>query len=426
MPDSAGSTLDAAVETDAGRADLVSSPTFDRAQEADMAAVARIATVPTILRVVSEITGLRLALVARVTESSWTACAVLDRMDFGLSVGGQLDVATTLCSEVREARAPIVIEHASVDPDFCGHPTPKMYGFESYVAVPITRPNGVYFGNLCALDSRPLPLRDGRTLTLMQLFAELIALQLVAEEESTRERAALSREREAAQLREEFIAVLGHDLRSPLAAITTGTEFLLSLPQEGTQRVVLERVRNSAGRMARLIADIMDFARGRLGGGLTLDRELLDVQKLVAGLVDETAANHPDRVIRLTSSGGGAVSLDRSRAGQMFANLLNNAVEHGDPGASVDVRIAVDATEVVYAVTNAGAPTSIATTPGLFQPFFRTRDRRARHGLGLGLYIAREIALGHGGSITVDVTPEGIVTFAVHLPRHPGETTAPH
>ena len=422
MPDATPLLPDAPGGIDAPGSPGDATASFDASLAADMATIARITTVPTILRVVSEITGLRLALVARVTGGSWTACAVLDQMEFGLAVGGRLDVATTLCSEVRDSREPIVIEHASVDPTFCQHPTPKMYGFESYIAVPITRPNGVYFGNLCALDSRPLPLRDGRTLAVVKLFAELIALHLVSEEESVREREALSHERETAQLREQFIAVLGHDLRSPLAAVTTGAEFLLSLPQDDTQRIVLERIRSSAGRMSRLIADIMDFARGRLGGGISLERELLDVQKLVTSLVEEVAAAHPRRTFRVTAEGTGVASLDRSRAGQLFANLLSNAVEHGDADAPIDVRISVGESVVTYSVSNRAPGSVIATTTGLFKPFFRSGERRARPGLGLGLYIAAEIARGHGGRIAVHATPDGLVTFSVHLPRDAGES----
>src|SRR5687768_14429082 len=110
------------------------------------------------LRVIIEITGLRLALIARVTETRWTCCAVDDQLDFGLSERGELDVATTLCAGVRDARAPIVISHASQDPTYCGHPTPKIYSFESYISVPIVLPDGTYFGTVCALDSRPVDL----------------------------------------------------------------------------------------------------------------------------------------------------------------------------------------------------------------------------------------------------------------------------
>ncbi len=110
----------------------------------DLAAIARISAVPTILRTISESTGLRFTLVARVLPDRWIARAIHDELDFGLKVGGELDVATTPCRQVRDTREPIVIDQASTDPTYRSHPTPKMYGFESYIAVPIFRRNGEY------------------------------------------------------------------------------------------------------------------------------------------------------------------------------------------------------------------------------------------------------------------------------------------
>ena len=159
----------------------------DRDREAiarDVSAVNRITAVPAILRVLSETAGLRFVTIARVTETSWTACAVLDNVDFGLKAGGELDVTTTLCREVRECREPIVIDKASDDPLFKGHPTPRMYGFESYIAVPIFRANGEYFGTLCGLDPLPAKLSDEKTVSMVKLFAELISVQLDAEEKT--------------------------------------------------------------------------------------------------------------------------------------------------------------------------------------------------------------------------------------------------
>ena len=354
---------------------------MDRLQ-ADIAAVARIGAVPTILRVVSEVTGLRLALVARVTRESWIACAVLDQMDFGLGVGDQLEVATTLCSEVRDSHEPIIIEHASAEPEFCEHPTPKMYGLESYIAVPIFRPNGEYFGNVCALDSVPATLRDGKTLGMMKLFAELISLQLAADEESVRDREALARERENAELREQFIAVLGHDLRNPLSSIMMSTGFLLALPQEPRQKTVLERIQGSGERMSRLIGDILDFARGRLGGGMEINPERVDVAALVGEVVDEIAGAHPDRTVRIAPSGAGTAWLDRSRVAQMLSNLVANAVEHCPPGEPVDISVTGGEDRVVLAVANRGDPIAPEVVPRLFEPYVRAQRKGSAAGAG--------------------------------------------
>jgi len=386
--------------------------------EADIAAIQRIGAVPTILKVVSEATGLRLALVARVTEGSWTCCAVLDRMGFGLEVGGELEVATTLCSEVRTSQQPIVIEHASRDPEFCGHPTPRLYGFESYIATPIVRPDGRYFGNVCALDSRPTTLRDGKTLEMVKLFADLIGMQLEAEEASLRDRAALSDAQRTAELREQFIAVLGHDLRNPLTSVVTGANFLLDLQPGPTERTILERVVTSGLRMTRLIDDVLDFARGRLGGGMPIDPMEIDhVDFVVRHVVAEIAAAHPDRTIHVASNPPPTAWFDRTRVAQLLSNLVANAVEHSPPSAPVDV-VADGADGVLrLAVTSRGDVIPDDVLPHIFQPYVRGTRSVPRTGLGLGLYIASEIARAHGGAIHVTSSAEHGTTFTALLPR---------
>ena len=142
----------------------------------------RIQTVPSILRAVADLTKMRFVVIAQVTDEHWIACAVLDAMGFGLLPGGELEVTTTLCSEIHDHLTPIVIEHASTDSVYCDHPTPKKYGIESYIAVPIILKNGEFFGTLCAVDSRPASLSGATILESMKLFAELVATELGNEE----------------------------------------------------------------------------------------------------------------------------------------------------------------------------------------------------------------------------------------------------
>jgi PAS domain S-box-containing protein len=144
----------------------------------DVAAIARIPSIPLLLETVCEITSMRYAVVARVTPNQWKACAVLDRMDFGVASGEELAVATTLCKEVCDRFEPIVVEHASRDPVYSSHPTPKMYGIESYIAVPIQLASGEIFGTLCAIDPNPATLSGNRILETFTLFAGLIAAEL--------------------------------------------------------------------------------------------------------------------------------------------------------------------------------------------------------------------------------------------------------
>jgi hypothetical protein len=164
-----------------------SAPELDDSPAA-VAAIGRIDVVPNLLRILCETTGMGFSAVARVTAGTWTACAVQDNIGFGLKPGGQLDIETTLFRESREARVPIVIDHASLDPVYRGHHTPRLYGIESYISVPIILPDGEYFGNLCAIDPQPAKVSDGRIIGMFTGFAELIAVQLASERASEGQR----------------------------------------------------------------------------------------------------------------------------------------------------------------------------------------------------------------------------------------------
>ena len=374
----------------------------------DVAAINRIKAVPTILRVLSETTGLRYVTIARVTPSSWTACAVLDRVDFGLGAGDELDVATTLCSEVRDCLAPIVIDKASEDPRYSGHRTPKMYGFESYIAVPIFRANGQYFGTLCGLDPRPVRLSDEKTVAMVTLFAELISVQLDAEEEHA--------ERQT-ELREQFIAVLGHDLRNPLSAISFGAEALRRMPIDATALSIVERMQRSCRRISRLVEDVLDFARGRLGGSIPLEtRPVGDLERDLQHVVNELRATHPDRVLACEIAVGDKVVCDPDRVAQLFSNLLSNAFAHGAADGPVQAAVRTSGGALVMSVTNQGPPIPAEKMGLLFQPYTRLSASGARGGLGLGLYIADTIARSHGGTIDVTSSAAAGTTFTCTLP----------
>jgi signal transduction histidine kinase len=382
----------------------------------DLSAIARISSVPSILRVVSEMTGLRFVTIARVTKESWTACAVLDKIDFGLGVGGELDVTTTLCSEVRDCRRPIVIDQATADARYRDHRTPKMYGFESYIAVPIFRASGEYFGNLCALDPLPAKVSEPKVVSMLELFAQLISSQLEAEEQYGQREMALLNERETAELREQFIAVLGHDLRTPLSAILHGAEALRRIAPDPRAAPILERVRRSCGRISQLVDDVLDFARGRLGGGIPLAvREVKTLGDDLRHVVAELESAYPGRAINAAIDITASVFCDRARVAQLLSNLLANALTHGAPDTPVAVTAATRDGAFSLSVTNQGTPIPAETRSRLFQPYWRATKGAAQGGLGLGLYIAAEIARSHGGTLDVNSSAAG-TTFTFRIP----------
>jgi signal transduction histidine kinase len=380
-----------------------------------IASVSKISAVPMMLRVITEVTGLRLSLIAHVTDSEWTCCAVNDQLQFGLEKGGTLELATTLCSEVRSRRQPIVISHATQDPRYRNHHTPKLYNIEAYIAVPIFMPDGAYFGNVCALDSRPVDLSQPRTLGMFQLFAELVGLQLAAEARHDATSSALLDATQAGELREQFIAVLGHDVRTPLQSIAMGNALLSSKPLPDWTTPIITRMKRSTDRIMNLVDDVVDFTRGRLGGGIAIQAsEIPDVLGLLAHVVDELRVAHPERDVTITSHGSGSMRGDPVRLAQLLQNLLANALVHSPPRAPVSVVLELR-DQLSIAVTNGGPAIPDDTRAKMFEPY-RRGTSASPGGLGLGLYIASQIVRSHGGAIGVS-SSDGATTFRCTIPR---------
>jgi signal transduction histidine kinase len=382
---------------------------------ADIAAVQNISAVPTILETVAAATGLGFVCIARVTSDTWTTCAVLDRLDFGLGVGDELDVATTLCAVVRDTEKAVIIDCVEEDDVYREHHTPRIYGFQSYISVPIFRPNGDYFGTLCGLDPKPAKLSEPKIRSTLALFAQLISTQLASEQELTDTHQMLLDEQETAELREQFIAVLGHDLRTPLSSILGGIDLAKRRASDAALLPVLDRVGRSAQRISALVDDLVDFARGRMGGGIVIDlRHEKHLDLALDLVIEELRGLYPDRTIRAQLQPNIDLQCDPGRIAQLLSNLLKNALAHGDPGHAVDVSATLTNGVFRLSVTNAGAKIPEETVSQLFKPFRRGSNKSAHEGLGLGLFIVSQIAQSHGGEVSV-VNTDATVTFTFTL-----------
>jgi signal transduction histidine kinase len=383
----------------------------------DVLAVSQIGAVPTLLEVLCESTGMRFAAVARVTENTWTACAVNDGINFGLVAGGQLEVESTLCIESKRSLSPIVIDHASLDARYCDHHTPRRYQIESYVSVPIVLAGGRYFGNLCAIDPAPAKVSDPKILGMFTRFAALIAMQL--DSEATREgvQNALRDERATSELREQFIAILGHDLRNPLQAISATSELLTRKLTDPVFAGMAARIKANSKRMSLLINDVLDFAQGRLGGGLGLRiEEVGDIGRELQAVAKELQDGHPTRQILSDFRVARSVPCDIGRVQQVASNLIANALSHGAQESSVRVSASTSDSEFMFEVWNTGEPIPAEGLGKVFEPFWRNSSSTTRSGLGLGLYICSQIVKAHGGMLTVTSTRDSGTTFSVHLP----------
>ena len=314
-----------------------------------------------------------------------------------------MKVETTICNEIRQHHQPVFIENVPEDPIYCGHPTPEMYGFKSYISVPLFRKDGSFFGTLCALGLEPKKIKTPEIEGMFNLFTDLISFHLDAIEKSDSMSVELAEERHHAELRDQFIAILGHDLRNPIASTRMSAEIILKKATDEISRRHARMIKSTSFRMEGLIENILDFARGRLGEGIQLFRKTnkKSLEKALQQVVQEVRTISPHRQIDVQLHMEQDVPCDENRLAQLFANLLGNADTHGSSDLPIVVRIETIDDEFILAVTNGGKKIPDSAMEHLFQPFYRKALKSENEGLGLGLFIASEIARAHEGVLDV-------------------------
>jgi signal transduction histidine kinase len=228
---------------------------------------------------------------------------------------------------------------------------------------------------------------------------------------------------EAERCRDRFIAILGHDLRSPIGAILTAAGVMARSDQLGNPEVkAISIIVNSATHISQMVTDLMEFARTRLGAAIPVLPSPMDLGELCRQLIEIFQGLHPDRTLQLEASGNLQGEWDSPRLKQVVSNLVGNAVQHGSRQSPVVVRVGGEAEEVVLTVHNEGPPIPPEALKIIFEPLVRAgqeaSEKRARStSLGLGLYIARMIVIAHGGTLSVASSEPAGTTFTVRLPR---------
>jgi len=224
--------------------------------------------------------------------------------------------------------------------------------------------------------------------------------------------------------KEMFLAILGHDLRTPLGAIFTSAQFMLDTGElVEPHQTLTSRIASSSTRMVQMVGDLLDFTRSRLGSGIPIKRTPVSMGKLVHEAVDEVKAVYPEQEIIIETRAEQEGEWDPARSSQMLANLIGNAAEHSPAQVPISIELCGDDDEITLAIHNRGTAIRSGQIAGIFSPMKAGRagetvDSGPTANLGLGLYIAERIAHAHGGRIDIESTEAGGTTFTVHLPRH--------
>ena len=362
----------------------------------------------------------RLASIVCETPVALVSFVSFDRQWFKARVGFdacQTPLDQSVCAHVVSERELLVIPDLTKDPRTRDNPlVTSQPNIRFYAGAPLVTPDEQVLGALCVIDDRvrPAGLTDNQAEAL-KILARQVMTHLELRRTNKSIENDLSNAVSTADLREQFIAVLGHDLKNPLAALDAGTRLFLRYSPSSEARSVGAMMQQSVTRMARLIDDVADFARGHLGGAFHVARAHTILQPILQQVVDELQSAWPDRQIEASFVGDEPVNCDAARIGQLFSNLLGNALMHGTDHEPIRVhaRKRDDMFELV--VSNSSEEIPPAKLARLFQPYVRGKTTGNRQGLGLGLFIASEIAKAHNGTLVAQWR-NGVTTFSFAMP----------
>nr|WP_295923139.1 GAF domain-containing sensor histidine kinase [uncultured Dyadobacter sp.] len=402
---------------------------------ADIEKVKKIPIVETMLEVICRSTGMGFAAVARVTENRWIACSVLDEIGFGLEPGGELSVGTTICDEIRDHGQAVVIDHVDASQSFCNHPTPAMYGFQSYISVPIFRKNGEFFGTLCAIDPNPADLQNPRVIGMFRLFTELLAFHLESMDLMEQTHSAvedLNRQlSDSLDENRQYRHISSHNLQEPLRKLRIFSDMLADAAGNGDKEKTRElafKIRSSAQRFSMMIKDLSDFS----GLNHKSDFANVDLSHVLSDVTTQLQPHLKQRNVTIELGSMPVVYAIPAQMEQLFYQLLHNAVKFSSLDEPPRIRISSrefplyelddllpEPLEMAYTeirIADNGPGIDDAQLEKVFDIFSRLPTGNIQTGEGVGLAYCRKIVRNHKGIIKAESTAGKGTTFVITLP----------
>ncbi|NEU70187.1 GAF domain-containing protein [Spirosoma agri] len=409
---------------------------LDESLAKDIERVQQIPIIATILNVICQTTGMGFAAVARVTQDRWIACSVRDDIHFGLVAGSELKLETTICNEIRYDHKPVVIDHVQENETFRNHPTPALYGFQSYVSYPIFLKTGEFFGTLCAIDPDPAQLDNERIKGMFGLFTDLIAFhlqQIELLEQSDQAVRNLSRQlTHSNDENRQYRHISNHSLQEPLRKLQLFSSMLVDAAQrkdvDKTQELAAKIVLG-AQKFSTMIKDLTHFS------GLSQTNEgveVIDLNQLMMGVWNELNLLVQAKKATLQLTPLPAIRAIRLHIEELFYHLLHNALKFSrkevDPIISIAGRELAAGELIRQGTTNTastylqvqiadnGIGIEASQLEKVFDMFAQVPYDQGRQGEGFGLTYCRKIVRQHGGLINAQsVFGQGTTVF-VSLP----------
>jgi signal transduction histidine kinase len=404
---------------------------------ADIERVKQIPIVDTMLEVICRSTGMGFAAVARVTEDRWIACSVRDEIAFGLQPGEELPIETTICNEIRHDNQPVIIDHVAESEAFCNHHTPKLYGFQSYISVPIVLQTGEFFGTLCAIDPQPALLTNVKTVGTFTLFAELISfhlhsLQLL--EQKTQAMEDLNRQlADSKNENRQYKFISDHNLQEPLRKIRMFSSMLVHAAEvndaDGT-RELAQKVNSTAEKFSVMIRDLSSYSQ--------LNDAKTPFERVDLGLVVDQVRQQLSHELNAKQA---VISVDPLpvidaipiQMEQLFYNLIQNSIRFSKAEAPLEIQIKAaihapaepggryethssSSKSVEVRLQDNGIGIEETQLEKIFDIFSQLSHDSTLDNGGIGLSYCRKIVRNHKGSISAESAPGNGTVFSITLP----------
>jgi signal transduction histidine kinase len=400
---------------------------------ADIESVKQIPIVSTMLEVICRTTGMGFAAIARVTEERWIACSVRDEIQFGLKPGGELKIETTLCNEIRDSHKAIIIDDVANDEQYRHHHTPRIYGLQSYISIPIFLKSGEFFGTLCAIDPNPAQLNNPKIIGMFNLFAELISFHLhsidMMEQSTLALREANRQLEDTTNENRQYQHISNHNLQEPLRKIRVYTSMLVDTADSDIEktRQIAAKVNTLAQRFTMMIKDISDYSDLN---DKDASSDVVDLNKILSDVCLHLEPQLHMKNATINKDVLPVIQAIPSQMEQLFYHLVKNALKFSKPDQPAVLTISCTELPPYQAsqqllpagkyceirVSDNGIGIEKPQLEKIFDIFAQLAPDNSLEGFGVGLAHCRKIVRNHGGVISAQSEVNNGATFSIVLP----------